>query len=258
MAAVPAISRSNASAADLAQSLQRLSTQPDLLAKERRVLPKHPRERLERLLQEIDEIILPRVLWIEADTQNIARLHIANRQIHGLKLINSSLSDQNHADMDANAVASGIVASAKEMTGLRVSSLSDEDQRSVPTSGISLDALKAALGLSTARKSIDQLAQKLDPVSTGRLSSTGDARAEFSGDHTWQDVLNNFAKHFAEEVQREGVSASFPRGHAIPLPDGKLLVAVCDSEQAIFWVVDRTDGLTAISDWQALTPSNAV
>ena len=64
-----------------AELLQRLKTDPTLLAAEHRFLPQGVGARLAMLLREIDEIVLPRVVRLNAGSRDVARLIVSQRRL---------------------------------------------------------------------------------------------------------------------------------------------------------------------------------
>ncbi len=241
----------------LSAVLERLSTQPDALSRERTSLPVDPRERLEALLREIDEIVLPRTLRVQANGTDIAALHVSNRRLSRLKHANAGEERRSEADTDANDLAMQLLEIAKTATSIRVEPVQTDQPETEDISSVSVSALRVALGLDRQVCEIDQLAQLIEPDAEATLDWTRDySDPSFSGDNIWRARMEACAKHVVKTAGSNSDVADLKQsdtiGLAIDISDGKVLILACNAQKGTCFIAPRSEGLEAISNWQTV------
>ena len=254
MVAARAHMEPDTSTSELKDSLLRLATQPQDLAKERRKLPDNPNERLDRVLQEIEEIVLPRTLWLEADGKDIASLQVANRRLASISTFGADKQTVFSDTDNVQRLANLITKLSKAVTSLRVTG--PDQKRSDQEAGhdAAVSALKTALNDQRVNFDIGGLAVCLDEVSTAKFDWTETtANGTFSGDEAWRAQVETAAEKVNEQSENLGGQVL---GYAIPLNDTVALIIARGSGKGICRVAPLSDGLRAIGEWQAGGPQN--
>lgn len=241
----------------LGDVLRRLSTQPQVLSQERQSIPVVPRERLEVLLREIDEIVLPRMLWIQANGTEVAALTIANRRLSALTRMNGSSKQTAGQYSDANELAMQLLEISKFVTSIRVTPLQSDQQRAEEGSSVSVAALRVALGLDQQACEIDQFSELLEADAEAKLIWTGVySSPSFSGADTWHSSMEACAKRAMKIINvsdgGSDLEQTDAKGFAMPVSENKILVLACNSNKGLCYIVPKSEGLKAVSNWQTI------
>lgn len=253
MPAMPAIITPDREKTELENALRRLSTQPRILARERRDLSTHPRQRLERLLNEIEEIVLPRSLHIQGSGEDIAVLHVANRRLHSMSLIDEPQEYRSLSNTSLNDIAMRVLAISKEMTEMRVKTLSSEVVTSEAATTISVSSLREALEIGHHHCNVDHLSRLLAPHAIASLNWVQDAsHPEFQGDAKWEAVMTDCSQRIQSDYSDPVTAPSGTTGFATLLTQTEVIIVACDADKGICRIVPMAEGLRAISNWQTL------
>lgn len=242
----------------LGDVLRRLSTNPKLLSQERKSMPADARERLEILLREIDEIVLPRTLWIQANGTDVAALTVANRRLSALTRVDGNSKQIAGESSDANELAMQLLEISKSVTSIRVTPLQSDQPRDEEGSSVSVAALRVALGLDQQVCEIDQLTELLETDAEARLVWTRDySSPSFTGADTWHASMEVLAKRametFNEPDGRSDLKQTSAIGFAMSVSENQILVLACNSNKGLCCIVPKSAGLTAVSNWQTIS-----
>lgn len=254
MAAAPAHTESDMSSSKLKKALCRLSTKPGDLALERRALPADPADRLERLLQEIEEIVLPRSLWLQKDGKDVAAFHVINRQLSSVALIDDVGAQTVLQDKDANDLAVHVLNISKTVTSVRVTVPDPVHTNPNATSGVGVSALRSALSEKTHGCDVDRLARLLEPEASAQLAWSGaSSEPDFKGDEKWRVAMETTTRHTKDQGSFDDKAVG---GFAMPIDDQHVLIIASDGIKGICCVAPFAEGLRAIRNWQSVTPDH--
>ena len=211
-------------------------------------LPNEPGDRLNVLLREIDETVLPRRLTIKQDQSGVAYLDISNRRLVGISCDDKTGVDKSEAQSDSSYCAAALlslVQSSAELAfdvGYRPSAYED--------TGISCSyaMLKEALGLGGGDTPLAQIERAIAKTANAILCWTHeDPVGVFNGEDAWQSTLQQGRDALgAQKAATERVAhlsegdlrclvMPFSETDAIVLAkqDGNGLAAVMSTEQAL-------------------------
>lgn len=235
--------------------LRRFATPAGRLARGSAVLPDDPRSRLDALLQEIDEIMLPRRIELHLNGKPLAHLTAFNRRLASVEIALRPLSRPRTEAVAAEftdqlleiaAMPGTLTCSfARLMAGPRA----EENTCSVT-------ALKAALGFDPRGCEMTRLTDIMEPIAMAKLSWVGDpGQGSFSGDATWRQALEQHALKFSALTGRKTFNrhngAGRAEGLAIPLSAERLVVLARLSDRGFAAILPYEAGLKAIAAWQA-------
>ena len=240
--------------------LRRFSTSAKDLASERGTLPDSPDARLQALLSEIDETVLPRRVNLRAGEQSVARLTISNRRLVAVDLSGSS-PQQAQLQSTADQFAEGLLGIAGTEGPLSVTVDHRPAQSDSLEATCSVSALEAVLGLDTSQSTFERFAQVITPLAIAQSSwPPGPACPGFSGASDWRDLLETYAQEFRNRGKGGRSNAHFEpdetEGVVIPLTDDRILVIAGVAEAGLAAVLPRTTGLEAIAVWQIAAASH--
>lgn len=241
--------------AQLDRLLRRFATPAGHLARRSFTLPDDPRSRLDALLQEIDEIMLPRRIELRINGRTLARLSVYSRRVAGVEILGRPASRPGNGSVAAEfaerlseiAATPGTLTckSERHQTGPRA-----ED------STCSVGALKAALGFDVQGCELTRLTEIMAPIAIARMTWVGDpGQGQFSGDADWRQVLEQHALKFLalpgqKTFARQG-GARRAEGIAVPLSPERIILLARSSERGLAAVLPHEAGLKAIAFWQA-------
>ena len=234
--------------------LQRLSAAPHQLAAERRVLPQGAEARLEAMLTEIDEIVLPRVLWLKSGAQDVARLIVSHR-----RLIDVEMQGQSAAPIAPETLpqhlAARLITIAQGRGALSVTVGRRSTQPNHAETACSVTSLRQALALVATQTGYDRLLRQLEEQSTALTQwDTTVAGTRFSGQDSWMKPLHAMAARFLEVGRHQHgdarVGPQGTQGAAIPIAGRQLLIMACLEERGFAAVLPFEVGLRIIADWQ--------
>ena len=236
--------------------LARFASNPGALAAERRLLPATSSGRLGRVLQEIDEIILPRTLQLRIGDREAARLTVSHRH-----LIRMEIASLLKAGSRSEVIPSQFATSLVELAGLK-GELSIEISRRVDVAGqghvaMSAKELERALGRAPASSPFDVLMQRLVPLAVAELRwSDKNPRGQVFGDPDWRAILTNGASRALRAGKHPLANASIPstrlEGTIVPVSDRHILAILSSADQGIALILPRAAGLSEIASWQAM------
>lgn len=241
--------------AQLDRLLHRFATPAGHLARRSFTLPDDPRSRLDTLLQEIDEIMLPRRIELRINGRPLARLSVYSRRVAGVELPGRPTSRPG-----SGSVAAEFAQRLSEITAtpgtLTCKSERHQTGQRAEDSTCSVGALKTALGLDVQGCELTRLTEIMAPIAIARMSWTGDpGQGQFSGDGTWRQVLEQHALKFLALPGRQTLNrqagARRAEGIAVPLSAEKIIVLVRMSDRGLAAVLPFEAGLKAIAFWQA-------
>lgn len=235
--------------------LRRFATPAGRLVRRSAPLPDDPRSRLDALLQEIDEIMLPRRIELRINGKPLARLSVYSRRVAGVEIVTRPASRPKTESVAAEfaerlleiAATPGTLTcrSARLQTGQRA-----EDRT------CSVGALKAALGFDGKGCELTRLTEIMEPIAIAKMSWVGDpGKGQFAGDAAWRQVLEQHALKFLALPGRKAfnrqAAAERAEGIAIPLSAEKVIVLARLSDRGLAALLPFEAGLKAIAFWQA-------
>lgn len=244
-----------APAASLSKVVNRFATPSKELAAERSTLPRSARARLDRLLQEIDETILPRRLRVSCENAPYVELTVSNRRLvvvrkngsAGASLKSSrSLSAEFAAQLLDLSKQAKTVSRAPEPQPLRAKQMEQS---------CTVETLRRTLGLDAAKESIDDLKERLDRFADARLWwDMNKKKIQFKGDEDWKAFLRRFAADIRQTDCLPANSLAHASrqvsGLAVPLNDKDLLISAFDGHKGYVCIAPRTAAFEALSAWQ--------
>jgi hypothetical protein len=217
-------------------------------------LPAAPAARLEALLTEIDETVLPRVLVVEAGGRDLARLIVSHR-----RLISIDLPGRPAPACDADSLAGILAARLVEVAGAAgLLALSIARRSATPGHAeiaCSPAALRAALHQRLRESPLDRLIRLAGSHVLASLTwSEASGPGQFVGPPAWDQRLLQMAAPFRQRraaLRREArIGRAAAEGLLLPLgADLVLLFADLDG-QGVAAVLPRPVGLALVAAWQ--------
>ena len=234
--------------------LARLSAPPHQLAAERRTLPQGREERLQALLTEIDEIVLPRVLHLESGAQDVARLVISNRRLIDIELPGQSALPNDSGSLP-HLLATRLNVIAQSRGTLLVIVGRRSNQPTQAEAACSVASLRQALALTATQTGYDQLQRRVEAQSIALTQwDLAVASARFTGPEGWKKPLQTLAERFAEMGRHPQADARVgpqgTQGAAIPIAGKQILIMASLEKRGFVAILPYEVGLKAIADWQ--------
>ena len=244
-------SRRTPPAANLNGAIARLQTNAADLRAERALQQQSPDARLDTILREIDETVLPRQIILHAGGSVYATLTAANRRLSAIEHADGRTAASNPSF--AKALAMSLKLASKEVshitsTAATVSSDGTETQCSVPQ-------LRKALAHSTQPADLNTLKEKLVSKAIAHLTWQAGADAQYTGDPNWQAFLKNQMPKLTAVLKPEDENPSpnntAVKGCAIPLSAQNVLVITCTGQEGLAVITEYAHGMATIHKWQA-------
>ena len=216
----------------------------DKLAVERSMAVSDPSARLRLVLQEIDETVLPRILVIDIDGAEYAKLRVSNRRLRQIAPCAVALK----ADLnDIESVALWLLDLALVKGAMSLRSMRGEDTETSQDAKYSAASLMATL---QGRDPADRLVRMLacDPFSVLTWqNSISDAAVD--GDNAYHALLRSCAEECLA-VSSTSLPQATPYGMAFEMADDRIMVVSGTPAQGVAFIAARADVLRAISRWQ--------
>lgn len=234
--------------------LRRLATEPASLAAERRVLPGEASERLQALLRQIDEIVLPRLLRLFCAGREVARLTVSQRSLVALDMPGRPPMPEDAADLvDICAPRLVELANLRGDLSLKVERRAARPGRAL--AACSVPALTLAVALTSSQSAYDRLLRQAEARSFARLMwSEASPTAQFVGAPEWKALLATMADAHRSLRQAQGSGARFAPsqldGLAVPVSEDKLLVIASVQGKGFAVILPSQSGLDMIAAWQ--------
>lgn len=241
--------------AGLDSLLRRFATPAGRLARRSATLPDDPRSRLDALLQEIDEIMLPRRIELLINGKTLAHLSVYSRRVAGVEIVTRPGSKA-RTESAATEFADRLLEIAATPGTLTCKSARHQTGQRADDSTCSISALKAALGFDGQGCELTRLTEIMGPIAIAKMSWVGDpGQGQFSGDGTWRQVLEQHALKFlalpGRKTFNRQAGARRAEGIAIPLSAETVIVLARLSDRGLAVVLPFEAGLKAIAFWQA-------
>ncbi|MEM6888976.1 MAG: hypothetical protein AAF636_12640 [Pseudomonadota bacterium] len=257
MAVMPNNQTGASKAPDLAHILRRLSAGPEDLARERRVLPTGARDRLEVVLREINETVLPRAITVKCSGTALATLFVANRRVFHLQPAAGVLPGVSENSMDTAVIAQQLLDISKSATSIGIETIDRRDHAFTTNQSFSVSALRIALGLDcqdTGASSLDDLLKQ--HAIAGMRWRAGSKELQFVGAQIWRETMQSHAARMLKIPTSPLLASRSTRsnavGLAVPLTQALLLVLARDDEGGFACVVPCEKGFEALGTWQML------
>lgn len=235
--------------------LARLAASPHQLAAARAALPGTPEARLEALLDEIDETVLPRVLHVTSGSRETARLIVSHRRLIGIET-----QDRPKPKADPDALAQVFAAGLAQIALWRGALSLSVSPRTAPPGraerACSVAAIRQALALPPPENACDRLQRLVEAEAVARLHWSGNSpQARFSGTQAWRATLQMIAANYLkmQSQTRANVRTGPLRTEGLLIPVGTDLGIVVASfdRQGFAAVLSRQTGLDLIAAWQS-------
>lgn len=245
----------------LSRLVGRFATSPEKLAAERSAMPSSARARLERILQEIDETVLPCRLRVICENAPPVDLAVSNRRlvdIHASECTSQASDTRTAPEERFAAELLELSARAKAVTAL--GDLEDGTMAETEQS-CSVEGLRRALRLDRKDAGLAALRDHLDQLSHAHLWWDSDTKKlQFRGQADLKEFLRAHAAEMRRGASTEKASLTHNTndvtGFAAPLSDDLVLIAALDGHKGYVCVAPRISGLRALTAWQiAANPS---
>ncbi|NCQ23298.1 MAG: hypothetical protein GW798_02515 [Roseovarius sp.] len=235
--------------------LRRFATPAGRLARRSATLPDDPRARLDALLQEIDEIMLPRRIELRIDGKTLAHLSAYSRRLASVEIV-ARPGSRPTGETIASDFADRLLEIAATPGTLTCRSARHQNRPRANDSTCSVGALKAALGFDVQRSEIVRLTEIMTPIAIAKLDWVGDpGQGQFSGEGAWRQMLEQHALIFLGRAGRKTFNrqagAGRAEGIAIPLSAETIIVLARLSDRGLAAILPYEAGLKAIAFWQA-------
>ncbi|MDW4497153.1 hypothetical protein R5H30_04100 [Sulfitobacter sp. D35] len=247
--------RTEAPSSNLADVVRRLGSPPQHLADERGSLPASSRAKIDCLLREIDETILPRRITLTSGAKVVATLFAGNRRLYQLRPEDDPSRAISRENSDIASLAAAFSQAVGQATSVSVEALGENGPECQSVDSCSVSSLRAELETGEEICAFEALVLALDPLTLAKVDwhRGGDAQA-FRGADTWRHILEYCARNLHEGGKPVGSGrGTFDRevkGIAVPIDEAHAIVAGTSEGQGFVCVVPRSEGLRAISTWQ--------
>jgi hypothetical protein len=234
--------------------LARLSAAPGQLAAERRLLPQGADARLEALLTEIDEIVLPRVLHLTSGAQDVAWLVVSHRRLIDVEMPGIT-AVPNDAGSRPDLLATRLIDIAKTRGALSATVGRRPVMPNHAETACSVTALRQALAQVTTETAFDRLLHQVKApcIALTQWDAAGGG-PRFSGPDSWMKPMKTLSERFlAMGRHLHGDARLGPQGTqgaAIPMPGQQILIMASLEQRGFAAVLPSDIGLRIISDWQ--------
>lgn len=241
--------------------MDRFATRPDVLASERRMLPKTARARLDRLLQEIDETVLPRRFRVQCKNTPDVELVVANRRLVAITARASRQATAHPLKPSAEAFGEALLDLAKRARALTKAPHRQGTREVGTENSFTAAALRQTLGLDVWCGGTEALAGRLNVHAKAQLTwDAGSKKLQFKGDTVWKPCLRHHAALLTQQMNMSRPSSfATPRdvvGLAAPISHSEILISAYDGSKGVAVISPRDAGLAAISEWQMVAKAN--
>lgn len=235
--------------------LARLAASPHQLAAAHAALPGTPEARIEALLDEIDETVLPRVLHVTSGPREVARLIVSHRRLIGIET-----QDRPKPKPDPDALAQVFAGRLAQIAQWRGELSLSVSPRSAPPGragrACSVAAIRQALALPPPENACDRLQRLVEAEAVARLHWSGNSpQAQFSGTQAWRATLQTIAANYLKmQSQTRATARAGPQraeGLLIPIGFDLGIVVASVDRQGFAAVLSRQTGLDLIAAWQS-------
>ncbi len=219
-----------------------------------RSLPKGAAARLSVLANEIDETVLPRVLYLHAGPQEVGRITVSHRHVIGVDQPGRPMTPPDPEGLAQRFAARlGEIAATRGDLALTVGRRAAAPNHAEPS--CSLAALQTALAATTIQTGFDRLQDLVTAQAAAHLVwSEASPQPQFSGAPDWTRTLHTLAEAYLSQGCRQSADARVgplrTEGLAIPVSAQQILVMARLERSGVIAVLPFAAGLEAIAVWQ--------
>lgn len=236
----------------LGRLLERLSSDPEALAAERQSLPQSAEARLQFLLREIDETVLPRHLDLLAGGKRVARLTVSNR-----RLIDIDTPGRASASDDPQAMAEVFAETLTKLARIAGDISLQVTRRTAlpshPEAACSVHTLEQLLGIEPSHIPFERLCRQIEAKALSQLVWANGSDT-LTGAPEWVPALRDIATRYramhSKPRKAPRIRPMRTEGIAVPLSDDLIIAIVSLAENGLAAVLPRAEGLALIAAWQ--------
>lgn len=252
MTALQKIAPDAASRLEIAHALERLGVSATNLATERSCFPGNVRGRVDCLLREIEETVIPRRIQIWRHDMVLAELDVSRRRCVAVGVIHPVSRRQSVDVSDPDALAQILVHLAQRVTRIktvRLQSVVDASEHA----GCSAADLKRMFHCERPACELTALLNLLGQDALAKLSWLEQPKTlDFSGEKNWRKFLLANAKKLRDQDrhERDDDGIGDVNGLAIPLTHDNMMVIGLSTAGGVAAILPRKSGMRAIAMWQ--------
>lgn len=236
----------------LSRLLDRLSSAPESLAAERQSLPQSADSRLQFLLREIDETVLPRHLDLLASGHRVARLTVSNRRLIDIDTPGRAAPPEDPQAM-AELFAESLTKLARMAGDMALQVTRRTALPSHPEAACSVHTLEQLLGIEPSHIPFERLCRQIEAKALSQLAWTNGSEAA-TGAPEWAPALRDIAARYramhSKPRKAPRIRPMRTEGIVLPLSDDLIVAIVSLAENGLAAVLPRAEGLALIAAWQ--------
>lgn len=252
MTALQKIVPETASRIDLLHAIERLGVEATSLKNERSCLPSDVRGRVDYLLREIEETVVPRRIQVWRQEEVLAQLDVSKRRFVSVALTDPSCPQQTVDAYDPDALADILVYLGQRATRIETTRMQFSIDMQAHESCSAADLRSKLFDQRTASE-LAALGDLLEQDAVAKLTWRERSQTlNCTGEKSWRELLLEIAKKLRDQIrfERDGAMNRDVKGLAIPMAQDRILIVGLSTEGGVAAILSRENGMRAIAMWQ--------